>query len=135
MIFPGGPRISGYAELAAFLRQQILGGEMRPGQRLPAENDLAQTHAIGRDTVRRAIRVLRTEGLVDYVRGWGMVVREPRPVEEIPVDPGSTITARPPTAEERSRFEIGEGVSVLVVSHPDGSGDLYPGDRYRLRVG
>jgi GntR family transcriptional regulator len=134
VIFPGGPRISGYAELADLLREQITNGDLLPGRRLPAENDLAQMYAVGRDTVRRAIKVLRTEGLVDYVRGWGMVVREPGPIEDVLLESGDVAVSRPPTAEERERFDIGEGVSVFVVTHLDGSGDLYPGDRYRLRV-
>jgi DNA-binding transcriptional MocR family regulator len=131
---PGGPRIKGYADLAALFRHRILDGVIQPGHRLPAEPDLMAQFGLARETVRRAMKMLRAEGLAQHVPGWGTVVRETRPVEEILLEPGASVQARPPTADERERFDIGEGVAVLVVSYPDGSGDLYPGDRYRLRV-
>lgn len=134
MTSPGGPRIKGYADLAAHFRRQIRDGEIAPGQRLPAEPDLMADYGLARETVRRAMKMLRAEGLAEHLPGWGTVVKELRDVEDITLEPGATVQARPPTADERQRFEIGEGVSVLVVGHPDGSGDLYPGDRYRLRV-
>jgi hypothetical protein len=54
-------------------------------------------------------------------------VRESREVERVQVEPGSWIEARPSTTEEQE--EWGEGVSALVLHRPDGTGDVYPGDR------
>jgi DNA-binding transcriptional MocR family regulator len=134
VISPGEPRIIGYADLANRLRKRIRAGEFRPGQRLPAEPDLIHHYAVGRDTVRRAMRVLRTEGRVDYVRGWGMVVREPRAKQEILVGPGWTIDVRMPDADEVTDYDIPEGVPAIVVAENDGPGDLYLADQYRLRI-
>ena len=134
MTTPGGPRIKGYADLAAVFRDRINRGELRPGQRLPAEPDLMATYGLARETVRRAMKMLRTEGRVDYMRGWGMVVREPRPKEDILVGPGTVIDVRMPDADEIAEHDIPEGVPVMVVGEEDGPGDLYPADRFRLRI-
>ena len=53
-----------YAQLAAILRGRIGSGELEPLARLPSESTLVQEHGVSRDTVRRAIRLLREEGLV-----------------------------------------------------------------------
>jgi DNA-binding FadR family transcriptional regulator len=127
VISPGEPRTTGYADLAARLRKRITSGEFAPGQRLPAEPQLMHAYDVGRDTVRRATRVLRSEGLVEYIRGWGMVVRESRVMEEVQLEPGCRVKARPADAEERDRY--GEGVVMVEVRNPDGTGDTYPGDR------
>lgn len=133
MIRPGQPAITGYKELAAHLRQQIRDGHLRPAQRLPSEVALRQTFDLGRHTVRAAIAVLRAEGLVRIVRGYGAVVAEPLTMEDVTVQPGATVTARMPTLEERAEFDIAEGVPVFVVEE-DGTGDLYPADQFRLRI-
>ncbi|MCW6008722.1 winged helix-turn-helix domain-containing protein [Micromonospora sp. CPCC 205371] len=134
MIQPGQPRITGYRELAAHLRAQITAGQLRPGDRLPPEVALQQTYDLSRHTVRHAIAVLRAEGVVRIVRGWGTVVAESGPMEDVNVEAGSTVTARMPTDMERAEHDIPEGVPVFVVTTSDNLGDLYPADRYRLRI-
>mgnify|MGYP001561617232 FL=1 len=131
---PGQPPVTGYKELAALIRRQIRDGDLRPGQRLPSEVALRQTYDLSRWTVRQAMASLRADGLVDYVRGWGMVVREPVPMDDLHVEPGWTVTTRMPTVEERQEHDIPDGVPVFVVLYPSGAGDIYPGDRYRLSV-
>lgn len=127
MIFPGQPRINGYQSLAVHLRKQIADGVYRAGQRLPSEEDLRQTHGLAIGTVNRAVHELRRMGVVDYVRGYGCVVREPREIRRVYAEPGSRVTARPSTTEEQD--EWGEGVSALLLWHQDGLVDVYPGDR------
>jgi DNA-binding FadR family transcriptional regulator len=134
VIQPGQPPITGYKELAAHLRKQIRDGILRPGDRLPSEVALRQTYDLGRHTVRAAVAVLRAEGLVQIVRGWGAVVAEPLSMEDIDLPAGATVTARMPTLEERHEHDIPEGVPVFIVADPHGAGDLYPADRYRLRI-
>ncbi|TDC01861.1 GntR family transcriptional regulator [Micromonospora fluostatini] len=131
MIYPGrGP--VGYRELAGLLRDRIASGELRPGQRLPSETTLAQTHGVARMTAREALRMLRAEGLAAAVRGYGIVVREHVEPELVLVDAEDRISARPPSPHERDMYDVPEGVSMLVVTHPDGLQDLYPADRVVL---
>jgi DNA-binding FadR family transcriptional regulator len=61
--------VSRYADLADALRQQILSGELTPGVRLPTEPELCELHGVSRSTVREALRVLSSQGLVETVRG------------------------------------------------------------------
>lgn len=127
MTYPGQPRIKSAAALALHLRRQIADGVYRPGQRIPSEDDLRATYGLAIGTINRAVGELRRMGIVDWVRGYGVVVREPREVERVYAAPGSRIEARPATTEEQE--EWGEGVAALVLWHEDGTGDTYPGDR------
>lgn len=127
MTYPGQPRITTAAALARHLRQQIADGVYQPGQRIPSEDDLRDTYGLAIGTINRAVGELRRMGIVDWVRGYGVVVREPREIDRVYAEPGSRIEARPSTTEEQE--EWGEGVSALVLHRPDGTGDVYPGDR------
>lgn len=122
-----------YAQLAARLRADIVSGRLRPGQRLPSETTLQQEYGVARETARRAVALLRAEGLVVVRRGHGVVVRELTDVQDLTPEPGSTVTARMPTAEERAFYDIDDGVPVFAIISPDGAAGVYPADRWRLR--
>jgi GntR family transcriptional regulator len=67
-----------YRQIAAWLRARIEAGEFRPGlDPLPSEKDLVGLFGVARDTARRAVQVLRDEGLVVTVPQRGTYV--PRP--------------------------------------------------------
>jgi len=63
-----------HEQVAAELRRAIAEGEARPGERLPPARDLAAVLGVNRNTVLRALRVLRDEGLLDFRRGRGITV-------------------------------------------------------------
>jgi GntR family transcriptional regulator len=63
-----------YVQLAAILRARIDAGDYAPGRALPSETTLMQEHGLARETVRKAVRVLRDEGLVQIVQGRGAYV-------------------------------------------------------------
>lgn len=65
-----------YRQLAAILRDAIESGELAPGMPVPSESSLMQEHGISRDSVRKAMDVLRVEGLVITVQGKGTFVRD-----------------------------------------------------------
>ncbi|MFD9963647.1 GntR family transcriptional regulator [Amycolatopsis sp. NPDC058986] len=64
-----------YRRIVDDLRAEIAAGRRAPGERLPSEHDLAAQYAASRPTVRRAIAVLKAEGLVVSEQGRGMFVR------------------------------------------------------------
>jgi len=66
-----------YVQLAAILRERIKAGELPAGRALPSETTLMQEHGLARETVRKAVRVLRDEGLVQIVQGRGVYVLPP----------------------------------------------------------
>ena len=64
----------------ASIQELILSGELRPGQRLPPENELAAQLGIGRSSIREAIKALALIRVVDVRQGDGTYVTslEPR---------------------------------------------------------
>lgn len=65
-------------DIAGDLRHQITTGSIKPGERLPSEADLAAQCRVSTVTLRRALAVLQSEGLVEKIHGKGNYVRHPR---------------------------------------------------------
>ena len=63
-----------YAQVAGEIRRAIAEGEAKPGERLPPAKDLAAVLGVNTNTVLRALRVLRDEGLLEFRRGRGITV-------------------------------------------------------------
>ena len=63
-----------YEQVAADIRRAIADGEAQPGERLPPAKDLAAVLGVNANTVFRALRVLRDEGLLEFRRGRGVSV-------------------------------------------------------------
>lgn len=63
-----------YQRIAEDLRRRVDTGEFRRGHVLPSEAELAASYSASRLTVRRALGILREEGLVDARRGFGWFV-------------------------------------------------------------
>lgn len=64
-----------YRQLANLLRHRITTGQLQPGQMIPSETSLEQEYGISRNTVRKAIHLLReVEGLVVTSNGRGSFV-------------------------------------------------------------
>jgi GntR family transcriptional regulator len=66
-----------YAQVAAVLRTKIESGELRRLDPLPSEKSIEQEHGVSRDTARRAIKMLRDEGLVFTIPQRGTFVGPP----------------------------------------------------------
>lgn len=77
---PDGPEPK-YRQLAKILRAQIEAGKILPNRAIPAEKVLQDEYGVGRDTVRRAVDLLREWDLVETVHPKGTFVK-PRPAEE-----------------------------------------------------
>lgn len=58
-----------YTQIADELRQQILGGVLRPGDDVPTESELAERWRTSRGPIRNALAALRGEGLIETGRG------------------------------------------------------------------
>jgi GntR family transcriptional regulator len=61
-------------QVAAQIRRAIADGEAKPGARLPPARDLAAVMGVNTNTVLRAMRALREEGLLEFRRGHGIRV-------------------------------------------------------------
>ncbi|GHH58909.1 GntR family transcriptional regulator [Lentzea cavernae] len=76
----------GYRDIANDLRRQIDSGELPPGSKVPGENDLTSQYGVEQPTARRALDVLKNEGLIVAKRGSGTFVREFKPIRRVSPD-------------------------------------------------
>jgi DNA-binding transcriptional regulator YhcF (GntR family) len=63
-----------HEQVAAEIRRAIADGEAAPGERLPPAKDLAAVIGVNANTVLRALRTLRDEGLLEFRRGRGITI-------------------------------------------------------------
>ncbi|MFE6283010.1 GntR family transcriptional regulator [Streptomyces sp. NPDC057877] len=70
-------------EIADELRERIRSGELRPGARLPGEPTLVKGYGVAKETARRALTLLVTEGLAVRRKGSGTYVREFQPIRRV----------------------------------------------------
>lgn len=61
-------------QVAGEIRRAIAVGEAKPGDRLPPAVDFATVLGVNKNTVMRALRMLRDEGILDFTRGRGVRV-------------------------------------------------------------
>ncbi|GAA0551755.1 FadR/GntR family transcriptional regulator [Actinomadura livida] len=79
---PAGRGARTSALVASSIRSQIARGELRPGDRFPTEDELMEVFGIARSTLREALRILESEGLVTVLRGRNGGPRVTRPTVE-----------------------------------------------------
>jgi DNA-binding GntR family transcriptional regulator len=97
-----------YRQLASVLRDRIRSRQLPTGSRMPSEKDLHDEFGLARETIRRALAVLRSEGLIEVRQGHGTYVAEaPRTVV---LDPGDTATSS----------------AALIVTRATGDVETYP---------
>lgn len=63
-----------HLQVAGQIRRAVAAGEAAAGQRLPPAKDLAAVAGVNKNTVLRALRLLRSEGLLEFQRGRGVRV-------------------------------------------------------------
>jgi GntR family transcriptional regulator len=72
-----------HAQLEEVLLKRIRNGDLRPGSRLPSEDELASLYTVSRTTVRTAIQSLIGRGMVEIRRGKGTFTTEPVITQEL----------------------------------------------------
>src|SRR5579859_1744037 len=65
-----------YEQIVQQVEESILKGQLKPGDQLPAERDLAQRFGVSRTAVREAVKTLREKGLVEAYSGRGTFVTD-----------------------------------------------------------
>jgi GntR family transcriptional regulator len=66
------------SEIASELTALIYEGRWAPGDRLPAETDLADQFKVSRPTLRKALNAVASQGLIESIQGSGWYVRGDR---------------------------------------------------------
>jgi DNA-binding GntR family transcriptional regulator len=93
-----------YRQLANVLRDRIRSAQLPAGSRMPSEKDLQDEFGLARETIRRALAVLRAEGLVDVRHGHGTYVVEAPPT--VHLGPGDTVTSSAALTVTRANGDI-----------------------------
>ena len=62
------------AEILNMITDNILAGNLKPGDKLPTEFELAESLGVGRNSVREAIKILHTLGVVEVKMGAGTFI-------------------------------------------------------------
>lgn len=122
-----------YKQVADALRADITSGRLGPGRRIPAESYLSEEFGVSRNTIRQALTILRTEGLIETARPTGSRVRDPQERTVVEIPPGARITTRMPTEQERRQLDIADGVPVFEVEI-GGEVQVLPGDRVAIET-
>jgi GntR family transcriptional regulator, transcriptional repressor for pyruvate dehydrogenase complex len=65
-----------YEQVADYIEELVSNGELRPGDKLPPERELAETLRVARGVVREAVKVLAARGLVTVRPGRGTFISE-----------------------------------------------------------
>jgi DNA-binding FadR family transcriptional regulator len=120
---------------ASLLRERIVSGILAPGMRMPGEAELSRTYGLAPQTVRQALRILGEEGMLVQREGEGLFVRDTETPDTVTLRPGDQVTVRLPTIKESVAMGISQHVPLLIVTHPDGGVDRYPGGTTRLSAG
>jgi GntR family transcriptional repressor for pyruvate dehydrogenase complex len=70
-----------FEEVSSQLRDAVASGQIRPGDRLPSERDLAESFNVSRTAVREALRTLESAGLIELRKGrnGGAIIRAGSP--------------------------------------------------------
>jgi GntR family transcriptional regulator len=131
--------VTGYRGLADQLRARIKAGEYLPESTLPKQEELAKAFQVNVKTVRQAVAVLESEGLVTPIRRRGTVVRGRPPMRRLGVDryaksnwkfAGLAVTDR---VVEQVKVQVVEADSEVAKALHLGSGELVV-ERARLLV-
>lgn len=89
------------------LRDQIVSGALRAGERLPGEPALALRHGLSRVTIRRALDGLERDGLIERRPGAGTFVRETGAAQGVAADLSNMLT---------NLVAMGRGTGVRLLS-------------------
>ena len=79
IVDPNNP-IPKYLQISEWLRESILLGRYKPGEKLPSEIALTKMCGVNRNTLRQAIGELTAQGMLRKVKGLGTFVTAPEPV-------------------------------------------------------
>lgn len=94
-----------YSQVMEKIRQKIISGEYPVNSKLPNEFELSEQFSVSRVTLRKAIKGLAEDGLVEKIQGVGTFVRKPQKVKRI---------ISSPAAESFSQIAEKEGFKASV---------------------
>lgn len=88
-----------YRQVEFLIRQTIERDSLKPGDRLPTETEMCRQYRVSRSTLRHALGLLETDGLITRTRGRGTFLRDPRE----PAASHIALRSAPPTGQSSHR--------------------------------
>ncbi|MFC4042546.1 GntR family transcriptional regulator [Dactylosporangium siamense] len=121
-----------YHQIADLLRAEVTRGTYPAGEPLPSERELRERYTVSLTTIRRAVAILREEGLITSRRGAPSTVRERPARSTVVMGRGSKLTCRMPTTTERFAMGIDRGVPLVEVRDKSGRVEVFLADRVEV---
>ena len=114
-----------YHQLKEIIREQITGGDLKPGDLIPSERELSERYGVSRMTARQSIVELTNEGLLYRRQGKGTFVAWPKIAQQLTALTGFTEDIRARGQRHGTRLlEIGmvtiDGAAALRLQVPPG---------------
>ena len=63
-----------YDEVVSQIKEEIKKGNLKTGEKLPSEQEMAKMFNVSRSTIREALTILRVEGIVETKKGVGTII-------------------------------------------------------------
>jgi GntR family transcriptional regulator len=114
-----------YHQLKEIIREQIVGGDLKPGDVIPSERELSERYGVSRMTARQSIVELTNEGLLYRRQGKGTFVAWPKIAQQLTALTGFTEDIRARGQRPGTRvLEVGmvpvDGAAALRLQVPTG---------------
>src|SRR3954451_11201209 len=123
---PRTRRARSFDDVVGQLREAILSGRIRPGDRLPGERQLCESFGVGRPTLREALRSLEATGLIEVRPGKGGGSYAVTPSESTLGDAlASLVSLRGASLEDLAEFRVDfEGENASWAARRADAGDI-----------
>jgi GntR family transcriptional repressor for pyruvate dehydrogenase complex len=124
--FDKAQRMRTFDDVLEQLREAILSGRIRPGEKLPTERQLCEEFGVGRPTLREALRSLEAVGMIDVRPGKGGGSYAVTPSESTVGDAlASLVSLRGASLEDLAEFRLDfEGENALWAARRADASDL-----------
>lgn len=123
-------RVRAHEEVARQLRELMKNGVLKPDDRLPPERELARQFGVSRATIRQALSVLQTAGLVESQVGLGTFTRKAQPALNITSLAGALQAAQASLIEQLELRRIIEPQCASLAAERATEADLEQLDHY-----
>lgn len=101
-----------YSVVKDYIMSSIVRGELKPGDRIPSENELVQTLNMSRNPVRRALSELAHDGVIFTIHGSGSYVKRFRPADLV------NIYCLLDIEDRRFEGDLIQGMRAAAADHP-----------------
>ncbi|TWT08925.1 FadR/GntR family transcriptional regulator [Planomicrobium sp. CPCC 101079] len=123
-----------YLDIVRDLRDMIRQENIRPGDRIPSERELAETLQVGRSTIREALRSLELLGLIETRRGEGTFLADHRNNMLVEVLSTFILQDNQSRKDVRETRQIHELAAIETICNSESISGMGVWDGFRMRL-